>query len=212
VEGSLRRLQREYIDIYFIPGEDPATPIGETVEAMEDLRRRDKIRLIGYCTDRADHLREALKHGRIDVVQTSYNILNRTIAAEMIPFCRATQISLIACEPFCRGLLSGTLHKHSSFDSDDLRIEDPRFRGERYRRSIENVNRLRAIAEQEGLSLIQLAIGWILQNPMISFVMCGSRNRLQIRQSLLASTTVLNPDTIVAIEQIVGDVIRERAD
>lgn len=212
VDGSLRRLQREFIDIYFIPGDDPTTPIGETIEAMEELRNRQKIRLIGYCTSDPARLREALKHGRIDVVQTPYNIFNRSIADELIPFCRATQIPIIACEPFCRGLLTGTLHKHSSFDSDDLRIEDKRFRGEQYRRNIENVNRLRTIAEQEGLSLIQLAVGWILQNPMISSVMCGAKNRLQIRQSIIASSIELKPDTVIAIDQVVGEDVKQRSE
>lgn len=211
VDGSLKRLRRERIDIYFIPGNDPTTPLAETVGAMEELRTRGKIKFIGYCTSSVDILREALKHGKIDVVQASYNILSRSIAAEFIPFCRAAHIPIIACEPFCRGLLTGTLHKHSSFDADDLRIEDERFRGERFRRHIENVNRLRAIAEQEGFSLIQLALGWIVQNPMISCVVCGAKNRLQIRQSMLASTTELTPETVIAVDQIIGAEFEQKA-
>ena len=212
VDGSLKRLQRECIDIYFIPGEDPATPIGETVEAMEELRSRGKIRFIGYCTARVDRLREALNHGHIDVVQAPYNIFNRTIEAELIPFCRAMHIPIIACEPYCRGLLTGTLHKHSSFDIDDLRIEDKRFRGEQYRNNIKNVNRLRTIAEQEGLSLVQLSLGWILQNPKITSVICGAKNRLQIRQSIIGSGIELTPDTIMAVDQTVGDDVRQQAE
>ena len=209
VDGSLKRLQRECIDIYFIPGDDPTTPIGETVEAMEELRSRGKIRFIGYCTTSADRLREAMGHGHIDVVQAPYNIFNRTIEPRFILFCRATNTPIIACEPYCRGLLTGTLHKNSSFDVGDLRIEDKRFRGERYRNNIENVNRLRTIAEQEGLSLIQLALGWILQNPKITGVICGAKNRLQIRQSIIASGIELTPDTIMAVDQIVGEDVRQ---
>lgn len=211
VDGSLKRLQRECIDIYCIPGDDPVTPIGETVQAMEELRSRGKIRYIGYCTARVDRLREALNHGHIDVVQTSYSIFNRTIETELIPFCRATQIPIIACEPFCRGLLTGTLHKHSSFDVDDLRIEDKRFRGERYRNNIENVNRLRTVAEREGLSLVHLSIGWILQNPKIAGIICGAKNPLQIRQSIIGSEVELTPDTIMAVDQTVGDDVRQQA-
>jgi aryl-alcohol dehydrogenase-like predicted oxidoreductase len=212
VDGSLRRLQRECIDIYFIPGEDPTTPIGETVEAMEELRSRGKIRFIGYCTARVDRLREALNHGHIDVVQTPYNIFNRTIEAGLIPFCRTTHIPIIACEPYCRGLLTGTLNKHSSFDIDDLRVDDRRFRGERYRNNIENVNRLRTIAGQQGLSLVQLSLGWILQNPEIAGVICGAKNRLQIRQSIIGSDVELTPDIIIAIDQTVGDDVKQQAE
>jgi len=212
VDGSLTRLQRECIDIYFIPGDDPATPIGETVDAMEELRSRGKIRFIGYCTARVERLREALNHGHIDAVQTPYNIFNRTIEADLIPFCRAAQIPIIACEPYCRGLLTGSLHKHSSFDIDDLRIEDKRFRGERYRNNIENVNRLQTIAAQEGLSLVQLSLGWILQNPKIAGVVCGAKNMLQIRQSILGSGVELTPDIIMAVDQTVGDDVRQQAE
>lgn len=212
VDGSLKRLQRECIDIYFIPGEDPTTPIGETVEAMEELRSRGKIRFIGYCTARVDRLREALKYGHIDVVQTPYNIFNRTIEAELIPLCRAIHIPIIACEPFCRGLLTGTLHKHSSFDIDDLRIEDKRFRGERYRNNIENVNRLRTIAERERVSLVQLSLGWILQNPGIASVIAGAKNMLQIRQSIIGAGVELTPDIIMAVDQTVGDDVRQMAE
>lgn len=210
VDGSLKRLRREYVDIYFVPGDDPTTPLAETVEAMEELRARGRIKLIGYCTSSVDTLREALKHGKIDVVQTPYNIFSHSVATGLIPFCRATHIPILACEPFCRGLLTGMLNKHSSFDADDLRIEDKRFRGEQYRRHIEDVNRLRTIAEQEGLSLIQLALGWILQNPTITGTICGAKSRLQIRQSILASDAELTPETVIAIDQIVGATVAEK--
>lgn len=213
IDGSLTRLRREQIDIYFIPGNDPTTDIGETMSTMEELRTRGRIRFIGYCTTRADHLRAALKSGRVDVVQAPYNILNRAIEPELIPFCRAAHIPIVACEPYCRGLLTGALHKHSSFDTDDLRIEDRRFRGERYRNNIELVNRLRAFAEQEGLSLVQLAVGWIRQNPMIASVLCGAKNRLHIRQSIIASGIELTPEQIMVIDQIVGtDVLQQTSD
>jgi myo-inositol catabolism protein IolS len=212
VEGSLRRLQRDTIDIYSIPGDDPSTPIAETMEAMEELRNRGKIRFIGYCTTDSGRLREAMKHGRVDVVQAPYNILNRTIEAELLPFCRAANVPLVVGEPYCRGLLAGNLHKHSSFDAGDIRLEDRRFRGEQYRLTIENVNRLRAVADKHGLSLIQLALGWIVQNSGIAGIMSGARSALHIRQSILAATTVLAPDVIISIDQVLGSDVRQRAE
>lgn len=213
IDGSLSRLRRDQIDIYMIPGSDPTTDIGETMATMEELRSRGKIKFIGFCTSRADHLRSALKSGRVDVVQASYSVLNRAIEAELVPFCRATHIPIMACEPYCRGLLAGLLHKHSSFDADDLRIEDKRFRGDRYRDNIETANRLRTFAEQEGFSLVQLAVGWIRQNPAITSVLCGAKNRLQIRQSIIASGVELTPEQVMDIDQIVGaDVLQQASD
>ncbi|MEK9136574.1 MAG: aldo/keto reductase, partial [Bacteroidota bacterium] len=212
VEQSLMRLHREQVDIYFIPGDDPTTPIGETVTTMEELRSRGRIRFIGYCTSNGDLLREAMKHGRIDVVQAPYNMLCRQIESQLLPFCRAANIPIIACEPLCRGLLTGKLHRNSSFDFDDMRVEDRRFRGEQFRRNIESVNRLRTLAEQEGLSLVQLAIGWALQNPAVSAVICGARSKLQIRQSIIASAVALTPEQVMAIDQIVGTDVLQQAE
>jgi aryl-alcohol dehydrogenase-like predicted oxidoreductase len=106
----------------------------------------------------------------------------------------------------------GHLHKHSSFDRDDLRIEDKRFRGEQFRMNIETVNRLRAYADQEKLSLVQLALGWIRQNPMIASVVVGAKSRLQIRQSILASDIELTPEQVIAVDQIVGSNIPQRVE
>ena len=206
IEGSLRRLRRDYVDIYMIPGDDPTTPISQTIEALEELRSRGKIRYIGYCTSQEDNLREAQKYGRVDIVQAPYNILERSGGS--MTYCIETGTPFIACEPYCRGLLSGMLHKHSSFDAGDFRIEDRRFRGERYRANIENVNRLRAVAEREGLTMVQLSLGWVLQNPNVTAAVCGAKGRLQIRQSILASEVALTPDTILAIEQVLGQDVR----
>lgn len=204
-EESLRRLRRDHIDLYQICGTDPHTPIAETMDAMEELRSAGVIRFIGFCTSKTAILREALKHGRIDVVQLSYNALDRSIEADVLPFCRAARIEIHACEPFCCGLLLGSLHKNSSFDESDRRIEDTRFRGEQFRHSIETVNRLRSFAYQEGLTLLQLALGWVLQDPLIKTAICGAKNHRQIRETVAAGNVDLTPEQIIEIDQIIGE-------
>ena len=204
-EESLKRLGRDHIDLYQICGTDPHTPIAKTMEAMEELRSAGIIRFIGFCTSKTVILREALKHGRVDAVQLSFNALDRSIEGDVLPFCRAACIKIHACEPFCCSLLLGSLHKNSSFDEADRRIEDKRFRGEQFRHSIETVNRLRAFAYQEGLTLLQLALGWVLQDPLIKIAICGAKNHHQIRETVAAGNVNLTPEQIIEIDQIVGE-------
>jgi aryl-alcohol dehydrogenase-like predicted oxidoreductase len=205
IEESLKRLRRDYIDLYQIYGPDPHTPLHETMETLEELRQAGKVRLIGFCSPDTSTLREALKHGRVNTVQVPYNILNRTIDAEVLPFCRAARIQLHACEPYLCGLLCGGLHKNSVFDIDDRRATDKRFRGEQFRSNIEIVNRLRAYAYQEGLTLLQLALGWTLQNPSVARAICGATRPEQVEETVAAAQTQLTPDQIIAIDQIVGE-------
>jgi aryl-alcohol dehydrogenase-like predicted oxidoreductase len=204
-EESLKRLGRDHIDLYQIYGTDPRTPLGKTMEAMEELRSAGKIRFIGFCTTNTVILREALKHGRVDALQLPYNAIDRSIEGDVLPFCRAARIEIHACEPFCCGLLLGSLHKNSSFDAADRRIEDNRFRGEQFRHSIETVNRLRSFAYQEGLTLLQLALGWVLQDPLVKIAICGAKNHHQIREIVAAGNVNLTPEQIIEIDQIVGE-------
>lgn len=212
VEQSLRRLRREYIDFYFVYGPDPRAPLGETMEALEEMRHAGKIRSIGFCTTEADVVREALQYGHPEAVLAPYNILNRAIEEDLLPFCRATSIGILACEPFCRGLLLGRLHKNSVFDLTDLRVEDKRFRGEQFRQNIEIVNRLRSLAYQEGLTMMQLALGWSLQNASVKVAVCGAKSATHIEEAITAVAIELTPEQILAIDQIVGENIHQHVE
>ena len=210
VETSLRRLRREYIDLYLVNGPDPRSPLAETMETLAGLQRSGKIRAIGFCTGDARMLREALQYGSPEAVLAPYSIVNRTIEEELVPFCKATTITIVACEPFCRGLLLGGMHKNSVFDLSDLRVEDKRFRGDRFRQNIEIVNRLRSFAYQEGLSLAQLALGWTMQNSVVGAALCGAKSGAQITASVAAADVRLTPEQIIAIDQIVGEDIHQQ--
>jgi aryl-alcohol dehydrogenase-like predicted oxidoreductase len=198
VEGTLRRLGSEYIDLCQIYGPDPHTNPDETLAALDELRRAGKVRNAGLCNANTAALRDTLKHGRLESLQCPYNIIHRSLEEATIRFCRATRIGILACEPFGRGLLLG---KFARRESDSTRNFDGRYG---FERNTENVNRLRTLADQEGLTLLQLALGWILQNPAVASVICGARNAEQIEQCASAAVE-LNPEHVVAIEQIVGE-------
>lgn len=212
VEQSLRRLRRECIDFYFVYGPDPRTPIGKTVDTLEEMRHAGKIRSIGFCTNDANVIREALQYGHPEVVLAPYNILDRTLEEDLIPFCRATNIDILACEPFCRGLLLGLMHKNSVFDLADLRVEDKRFRGEQFRHNIEIINRLRSLAYQEGFTMMQLALGWSLQHASVKVAVCGVKSATHIDEAVVAANIQLTPEQILAIDQIVGEDVQQHAE
>lgn len=210
VDASLRRLRRDWIDLYQIYGHDPYTPVSTTMEVMLELKEKGKVRFIGSCDSEPGHLRSSLRHGALDAVEAPYNILNRTPETGVVPFTRATGMSLLVCEPFCCGLLHGHLHKNSSFDQGDRRILDRRFRGQRYRDNIEIVNRLRTFAEQEGMTMTELSLGWLLQNASVGVVICGARRPQQIRDIVVAGKIQLTRDQLVTIDNIVGEVKYEQ--
>jgi len=209
-ETSLRRLRREAIDLLMIYGPDPHTPALETMEALHELRAAGKIRFIGTCDTEAGRVRDYLRHGRLQVVQAPYNMLNRSAESGLIPFVRAAGLALNVCEPFLAGLLHGEMHRNSTFDASDARVLDPRFRGARFRRNVETVNRLRRVAEQERLTLTGLALGWVLQNPAAGVVLCGAKNARQIREIVRASAVQLTPEQVLTIEETIGARMNEQ--
>lgn len=209
IESSVKRLRRDVLDFYMIYGPDPHTPIGETMEALQLQKETGTIGFIGWCGTSAAELRNLLRYGRIDVVGCSYNMLNRRIEAELIRLCRATRIGILACEPFFRGMLHGRMHRNSVFDITDQRVQDLRYRGQRFRDNIEVVNRLRALAEQEGMTMTELSLAWLQQNPAISVVLCGARSAGQWKEIMRASEATLLKDEMHLIDQIVGQEICE---
>lgn len=204
IEGSLRRLNREFVDLYLLDGPLTPTCMLEAVTTAEGLRRAGVAKSIGICTPELETLGEIIQHLRLDAVQAPYNILTRLAEARLLSFCRDHDIAFHACEPLCRGLLAGRLHKNSVFDEGDLRILDRRFRGERFRRNIEIVNRLRAYADLEDISLLQLSLGWVLQHPTVASIVCGAKSPQQASE-LAASHALLTPAQVLEVELIVGE-------
>jgi aryl-alcohol dehydrogenase (NADP+) len=197
VEASLRRLQTDYIDLYQLHGYDPATPIDETLGALDDLVHQGKVRYIGcsnfltYQLVRAVGRTETLRLTRLDCVQPRYNLLFREIEREMLPYCREEGIGVIPYNPIAGGLLSG---KHS-------RVQPPpdgtRFTlgnaaqayQDRYwhDREFDTVDVLHRLAEKAGVSLVTLSVAWVLANKAITAPIIGASSPQQLGPSLAAA-------------------------
>jgi aryl-alcohol dehydrogenase (NADP+) len=204
VDASLRRLQTDYIDLYQLHGYDPATPIDETLGALDDLVHQGKVRYVGcsnfltYQLVRAIGRSETLRLARFDSVQPRYNLLFRQIEREMLPFCSEEGVGVIPYNPIAGGLLSGK-HSRTAPPPEGTRFtlgsaatayqdrywHDPEF---------DTVEALGQLAEKAGVSLVTLSVAWVLANQAITAPIIGASRPDQLDASLAAAEFVLDDD------------------
>jgi aryl-alcohol dehydrogenase-like predicted oxidoreductase len=178
---SLRRLNTDYIDIYQVHWPDPLVPIEETAEAMQTLFDQGKIRAIGvsnFCLAQIERFRRVAK---LHVVQPPYNLFERKIDKELLPYCRQSGLATLTYGALCRGLLSGKLQEEAHFDGDDLRLTDPKFRPPRYAQYLTAVRRLDQFAwDRYGKRVIHLAVRWLLDQGATT-ALWGARHPGQLQ-------------------------------
>jgi aryl-alcohol dehydrogenase-like predicted oxidoreductase len=181
VEGSLRRLGTDYIDIYCVHWPDPLVPYEETAEAMSTLHRQGKIRTVGlsnYSPGEMDNFRKA---SPLHIVQPPYNLFERAVESDILPYCSKSGLTTMAYGSLCRGLLSGQTAPDSRFYGDDLRRFDPKFQPPRYGEYLEAVYRLDDFAgERFGKSVLDLAVRWVLDSG-VDVALWGARHPEQLQ-------------------------------
>jgi aryl-alcohol dehydrogenase-like predicted oxidoreductase len=180
LEDSLRRLRTDVIDLYQVHWPDLETPIAETARTLEDLRREGKIRAIGvsnYAPAQMDAFRAV---ATIAAVQPPYNLFEREIEADVLPYAKGAGLTVLSYGALCRGLLSGRITAATRFEGDDLRKVDPKFQGERFRQYLAAVDELNKLArERFGKSVLALALRWVLdQGPTVA--LWGARHPDQL--------------------------------
>lgn len=181
VDDSLRRLQTDYIDVYQVHWPDLNTDFAETAETMKELLESGKIRAIGvsnYSPEQMDAFREVAP---IHVCQPPYNLFERGIENDIIPYCKKNNITLLTYGALCRGLLSGKMDKDWTFKEGDLRRNaDPKFQGETFENHLEAVQKLKDYASNNfDKKVIHLAVRWILDKGVESAIW-GARNPEQV--------------------------------
>ncbi len=215
VDASLRRLQTDYIDLYQLHGPDPDTPIDETLRALEDMVRSGKVRYVGcsnfqaYQLARAIGRSEAMNVVRFDCVQPRYNMLFREFERELFPLCREEGIGVIPYNPIAGGLLSGK-HNPDAGPEEGSRFTLGTAAGryqDRYWHEgmFRTVEQLRPIAAEAGMSMTQLALAWVMANPVITAPIIGASRPEQLDDSLKAAETPLDAE----IKQRIDDLTAE---
>lgn len=180
VEDSLRRLRTDVIDLYQVHWPDLETPFDETAHTLEALRREGKVRAIGvsnFSPQQMDAFRAAAP---LDAVQPPYNLFEREIEADVLPYAKRSNLTVLAYGPLCRGLLTGKVTADRTFEGDDLRKTDPKFQPDRLPQYLRAVGELRELARRRyGKSLPALAVRWVLdQGPTVA--LWGARRPEQL--------------------------------
>jgi aryl-alcohol dehydrogenase-like predicted oxidoreductase len=161
-EESLKRLKVDTIDLYYQHRVDPTTPIEETVGAMAELVKQGKVKAIGLSEASAQTIRRAHKVHPISALQTEYSLWSRDVEDEILPTCRELGIGFVAYSPLGRGFLTGQIKRFEDLDPTDVRRTSPRFQGENFKKNLEMVASVEALARKKGCTSSQLALAWVM--------------------------------------------------
>lgn len=209
VQDSLRRLRTDYIDIYQVHWPDPLVPIEETAEAMRELHAQGKIRAIGVSNFSVAQMRAFRAVAPIHVLQSPYNLFERDIEQDVLPYCTANGIATLGYGALCRGLLSGRMRPDSSFDGDDLRRIDPKFQAPRFAQYLDAVAQLDQLAQRlYDRRVIQLAVRWMLDQGA-SVALWGGRHPEQLRAAVGLVGWSLDDTTLAEIDRILKTTITD---
>jgi aryl-alcohol dehydrogenase-like predicted oxidoreductase len=209
VDDSLRRLRTDYIDIYQVHWPDPLVPVEETAEAMRSLYEQGKIRAIGVSNFSVAQMERFRRVAPLHVLQPPYNLFERAIETEILPYCRANDIVTLGYGALCRGLLSGRMGPDTTFDGDDLRRVDPKFQAPRFAQYLDAVRQLDELAQRRfHRRVIHLAVRWMLDQG-ISVALWGGRRPDQVEAALDVAGWSLNATHRALIELIVNMAVRD---
>ncbi len=195
-EDSLRRLGTDYIDLYQLHWPDSTTPIEETMEALAQLLRQGKIRAAGVSNYSADLMAEAEKTIRLASNQVPYSMVERSIEAELVPYCLKNHKSIIAYSPMQRGLLTGKIRPDHVFAPGDHRPGTVFFQPENIRRIDNFLDRLQPLAQSYQAEISQLVLRWTVEQPGITIALAGARNKQQAIQNAKAAQLTLTTEEI----------------
>jgi aryl-alcohol dehydrogenase-like predicted oxidoreductase len=200
---TLRRLGTDYVDIYRPGRLDPSVPIEETVGAIADMIRAGHVRYAGLSEVGAETLRRAHAVQPISDLQIEYSLLSRGIEDEILPTCRALGIGVTAYGVLCRGLLGGSWSRERKLGNADFRSHAPRFQGANLERNLALVDALGAVAAEQGASVAQVAIAWVLSRGRDIVPLVGARRRETLADALGALTLEPTADDLRRMEDAV---------
>lgn len=202
LERSLRNLNTDYIDLYYLHRLDKKTPIEETVEAMADLVKEGKIGYIGLSEVSAETVKRAHAVHPVTAVQSEYSLFERTVEERgVLATLKELGIGFVAYSPLGRGFLSGQIKSIDDLPENDFRRAIPRFQGEMFDKNIELVRAIEAMAEAKNVTSSQLALAWIMHKGILPIP--GTKRRKYLEQNLAATSIVLTDADLTQLESIV---------
>jgi aryl-alcohol dehydrogenase-like predicted oxidoreductase len=200
VEGSLRRLNTDYIDLYYQHRVDKNVPIEDTVGAMGELVREGKVRYLGLSEAGEQTIRRAHAVHPISALQSEYSLWERNLEPQIIPALRELGIGLVAFSPLGKGFLTGKINEATTFDSTDFRNTIPRFTPENRKANQALVNLVKAIAERKKATPAQIALAWVLQKGDDIAPIPGTKRRKYLEENIGAANISLTKDEMALLD------------
>lgn len=202
VKDSLKRLQTDYIDLFYIHYPDEHTPKYEAIGALKDLKDKGLIRAIGVSNFSLDQLKEANKDGYVNVYQGEYNLINQEAQKVIFPYTIKHNISFIPYFPFASGLLAGKYTKKTKFPQGDLRLKKDEFKEESFIKNIKKVEKLKQLAHKKQVEVSQLVLATYFKHEAIDALIPGVKHPEQVTSNLQALNVKLTDKEVKEIKSI----------
>ncbi|MCJ2374561.1 aldo/keto reductase [Pseudomonas sp. RGM 3321] len=203
IDASLKRLNTDYLDLYYQHRVDPNVPIEDTIGAMAELVKAGKVRHIGICEASAATIERAHNVHPLAAVQSEYSLWSRDPEHDnVLATCRRLGIAFVAYSPLGRGFLTGALRTPDDFAADDYRRFSPRFQGENFNRNLALVEKVKALAAAKGISASQLALAWVLAQGNDIIPIPGTKQRKYLESNVAAASLMLNTDELAQLDAI----------
>ncbi len=201
VEGSLRRLKTDRIDLLYQHRVDPNVPIEETVGAMRELVHAGKVRFLGLSEAGEANIRKAHAVHPISALQSEYSLWERNLEPKIIPLLRELGIGLVPFSPLGRGFLTGKVKRAEEYDESDFRRNDPRYQGENFDANMRAAGIVREIAARKGATPGQIALAWLLHKGNDVVPIPGTKRRSYLEQNVASADIALSRDEMQTLDE-----------
>jgi aryl-alcohol dehydrogenase-like predicted oxidoreductase len=202
IEGSLKRLGTDYIDLYYQHRVDPNTPIEDTVGALAELVAEGKVRHIGLSEAGVETIRRAHAVHPVAALQTEYSLWTRDPEAELLPLLRELDIGFVPYSPLGHGFLTGKIRSTDDFADDDWRKTNPRFTSENFQRNLRIVDEVEAVAAEAGATPAQIALAWLLAQGNDIAPIPGTKRVARVEENTAADRIELSAEQVERLNSL----------
>lgn len=204
-EESLRRLGTDYVDLLYLHAPDPQIPVAESAGALRQLYEQGKTRAIGVSNVSVAQLEAFHRVCPVAAVQSPFNMLQRQIEDDLVPWCHARSVAVVVYWPLMKGLLAGRLGRDHRFEPQDGRVKYPMFQGQEWQRNQDFVDCLRQLAHRLGRTVAQVVVNWTIHRPGITVALCGAKRPYQIEETAEAMGWQLDHEALAWIDRALAE-------